>query len=224
MSKVQEKSDALKLRKKGMSIKDIASQLGVSKGSVSVWCQNIALTRKQQSVLKQKQITAGHAGRVKGAQMNKQKRIDVIEKHIYIAKQELGTLSARDLLMVGIGLYWGEGVKSRGSGASLVNSDAAILQIGKRWFQECLHVSTDDFRPYVYISKTHADRASAIISFWSKTLNIPKNQFKGPFYTASHTKRVYQNRDTYNGVVALRVQKSTDLKYRIQGLISACLD
>lgn len=52
-------------------------------------------------------------------------------------------------------------------------------------------------------------------------LEIPKLQFKSPIYIPQKTKKLYENHDNYYGVVALRVIKSTNLKYRIQGLISA---
>lgn len=54
MAKVKEKQQVLLLRRKGESIKDIAKKLYVSKGSVSLWCQEIVLTPKQATVLKKK--------------------------------------------------------------------------------------------------------------------------------------------------------------------------
>lgn len=224
MSKVHEKREAIELRKQGWSIKDIASKLSVSKGSVSTWCGQISLTKEQQVNLKQKQVAAGHAGRMRGAEVNRQKRLDMIEQCRLSARKELGQISHRDLLLLGIGLYWGEGVKSQSSGASLVNSDATLLLLAKRWFENCLGVCPSDFRPYVYLSKTHEPRADEVIWYWSRILDIPREQFKGPFYTSSQTKRVYEKTNTYNGVLALRVCKSTNLKYRIQGLIDACTD
>lgn len=61
MAKVKERNKAIALRKQGQSIKDIARLLGVSKGSVSLWCQDILLTAKQKEVLNNKQIVAGAA-------------------------------------------------------------------------------------------------------------------------------------------------------------------
>jgi len=222
MSKVQEKIKAQALRRQGQSIKDIAVQLSVSKGSVSAWCQEILLTKKQQDSLREKQVAAGYVGRVRGANVNKQKRLDTIDNLQAVARKEIATLSKRDLLLLGIGLYWGEGLKSRSGGASLINSDPELLLLGKRWFEECLDVNPADFRPYVYISESHKTRASEVMLYWSTLLNIPPEHFKGPFYTTQKNKKQFENHNSYFGVLALRVQKSTHLKYRIQGLISAC--
>jgi len=222
MSKVQEKNKAQALRRQGWGIKDIAVQLSVSKGSVSAWCQEIVLTKKQQDNLRKKQVAAGHAGRIRGANVNKQKRLDTIHNLRVVAKEEITTLSKRELLLLGIGLYWGEGLKSRSGGASLINSDPDLLVLGKRWFEQCLGVNPEDFRPYVYISESHKKRAPEIILYWSTLLNIPQKHFKGPFYTTKKNKKQFENHDSYFGVLALRVQKGTYLKYRIQELISAC--
>ena len=221
MAKVKEKKKALKLRKQGKSISDIANTLGVSKSSVSLWCQEITLTKKQTENLRKIQIAAGHKGRIKGAAMNKHKRLKAIKKHELVGVTEIGLLSKRDMLMLGIGLYWGEGVKSRTGTAALVNSDPSLLIIGKKWFNQCLGVLDTDFRPYIYVSEHHKKRSSNILSFWSKKLDLPSSSFK-IIFLKNRPKKLYQNHNEYYGVLQLRVKKSTDLKYRIQGLIEAC--
>ena len=47
MAKYKEKIKAQELRERGRSIKEITKTLNVSKGSVSVWCRDIKLTKKQ---------------------------------------------------------------------------------------------------------------------------------------------------------------------------------
>jgi len=219
---VEEKQKALQLRRRGLSIKDIASKLGVSKGSVSLWCQEITLTARQVAVLKKIQIEAGNAGRIIGAEINKQKRLDAIARHEVQGKEKIKNLSRRDLLMLGIGLYWGEGVKSRTGTASLVNSDPTLILIGYRWFQECLGVKTEEFNPYIYISEIHKNRENDIIKFWSDYLDIPKSQFKDIIFLKNRPKKIYENHNSYYGVMALMVRKGTDLKYEILGLIEGC--
>lgn len=105
VAKTQGKQHALKLRRQGKSIKDIAETLDVSKGSMSVWCQDVVLTKKQSALLKKKQDDAGNAGRILGAEMNKKKWLDAIMKHLVSGKQTIDYLSQRDLLILGIGLY-----------------------------------------------------------------------------------------------------------------------
>jgi DNA-binding transcriptional MerR regulator len=222
MSKSFERDKALSLRRQGMSIKDIAIAVGVSKGSVSLWCQDIKLTSKQQLSLKQKQIDAGNRGRVLGAEKNKQKRLDAIESARNYGKEVIGNLSDRDLMMLGVGLYWGEGVKSRNGQTAIVNSDQRLLKISKLWLQKSLGVSPSDIRPYVYISEQHRTKSKVILEFWSGALEIPLSQFHTPIVIKQKPTKRYANHDFYHGVVALRVIKSTNLKYKIKGLIEAC--
>lgn len=224
MAKGIEKLQALKMRREGMSIKAIAKVLEVTKGSVSGWCENIQLSPSQQQKLKEKQIKAGHAGRMKGAEMNRQKRLTQIAKYETEGLSTVHKLSARDLLMLGIGLYWGEGVKARNSTTAIINSDPAIVLIAKRWFQECLGVIEEDFSPYIYISETHRGRENKIAGFWSSLLGLSVDQFHPVVFLKGRREKVYENHDMYYGVLALRVRRGSELKYRILGLIKACQD
>lgn len=220
MSKSNEMLEAVRLRKAGFSIKDIAKKLHVSPGSVSLWCQGIVLTPAQQFVLKRKQNLAGHAGRQKGADMNKARRVEAIAKARKNAEININTINNRELFYLGLGIYWGEGVKSRTGQAAVVNSDPRILKVMLRWFIECFSVDIDDFRPYVYISIAHRDREKNIMQYWEKNLGIPSIQFKSPIFLKQRPKKKYANHENYYGVVALRVAKSTKLKYEILELLS----
>jgi hypothetical protein len=150
-----------------------------------------------------------------------EKRGCAIESSERRAVIEIGELSTRDLFILGIGLYWGEGVKSRSGMAALVNSDPEVIKLGKQWFEVCLSVPADQFRPYIYLSEMHYSRRARIVDFWSRELGLCRDQFK-VIILKSKPKKVYTNHDTYYGVLSLRVAKSTNLKYRIQGLIKAC--
>ena len=224
MSKSTEKLEALKLRRKGLSIKDIAKKLRVSPGSVSLWCQEVVLTVAQKNVLKRKQYLAGQQGRQKGADMNKAKRTGALANAEMLAIDEIREVSNRELFYLGLGIYWGEGVKSRTGQTSVVNSDPRILRVMIRWFTECLSVRISDFRPYVYISIMHKKREQIIMRHWEEVLGLPAQQFKSPIYLTQKPKQKYENHDSYFGVVALRVSRSTNLKYRILALLSVLSD
>ena len=67
------------------------------------------LSDAQKNNLKQKQISAGAHGRNIGAQINRQKRLDVISGYQQAGKEKIGKLSNKELLLLGIGLYWEKG-------------------------------------------------------------------------------------------------------------------
>lgn len=221
MAKSKERLAAVILRRKGASIKEIAKILNVSRGSVSVWCKEVKLTEKQIEKLREKQIAAGHKGRLMGVEANKQKKLSEVSKQLVEAKKLVGRLSARDRLMLGIGLYWGEGVKVDTSATALVNSSPDILLFAKEWFLN-LGVDVKDLNPYIYISESHKLRESKILFYWSHLLGLPKSQFHKITYIKGVRKKLYENHDSYYGIVALRVRKGTSLKYKIRGLIECC--
>lgn len=222
MAKPEEKRAAFRLRRKGKSLKNISELLNVSKSSVSLWCRDIRLTAVQVKRLREEQIKAGVSGRIIGAESNKRKRLETIAQYQKDGQHVVNQLSIRDKSMIGIGLYWGEGIKSNSGSAAIVNSDPTVILFAKNWFQECLGVSAYDFRPYIFISEAHRSRKRKIMRYWSRLLKIPEPQFYGIVFIKGKPRKVYENHNSYYGVLALRIRKGTHLKYRILGLIGAC--
>jgi hypothetical protein len=221
MAKFQERIKARQLRKRGRSVKSIAEELGVSKGSASTWCRDIELTEKQKNRLMKNAIVAGHKGRMIGAEMNRKKKEARIAFHKKSGEKDIGKITRRDLLMVGVALYWGEGVKSHKSALAFVNSDPDTILFMYKWFKEIFDVKMDDFRPRVFINEIHKPRIKKVLNFWSDLLELPIEQFGNPVLLKMKQKKVYENHDKYYGVLSLGVRKGSDLKYRILGLINA---
>lgn len=221
MAKSELRIRAHALRKSGMSIRSIADTLSVSRASASVWCRDVTLTKRQKATLMAAQIRAGHKGRLIGAEMNRRKKAENMSKQESIARELIGGLTKRDMLLLGIALYWGEGVKAQGSTAAIVNSDPATILFARDWF-EALGLTRDRFRPSILISEIHRNREGRIINFWSKLLGIPRSQFAKVVFLKGRPKKIYENNDSYYGVLALRIRRGSDMKYRILSLIRIC--
>lgn len=123
MAKPVEKARARSLRQEGMSLKAIARKLKVSPGSVHRWCRDITLTPEQEEQINARASVPQMRALRKA---NKRKQTERIERHrvqeLDGAKQ-LGKLTKRDLLVLGLGLYWGEGSKRSPGDVSLANMD-----------------------------------------------------------------------------------------------------
>ena len=221
MSKFDIKMRALELRRKGVSIKSIAEKLGVSKGTSSVWCRDVVLTKEQEKNLKEGMIRAGHKGRMLGAEMNKKKKTDAIAFYRKSGKNDIESLSKRELFLTGVALYWAEGVKAQQTRLAFVNSDAKLILFMYRWFGVCLHVKPEEFAPRIFINEIHKKREKILVEHWSSLLQLPKEQFGNVVFLKMKQKKVYENYDSYFGVLSLGVSKSTHLKYKILGLIEA---
>lgn len=87
------------------------------------------------------------------------------------------------------------------------------------WFTRCLGVKKEYFHPRIFINASHRDRERVLVRYWSKTLGLPKDVFAKTIFITRPNKKVYENRNTYYGVLALRVRKGTDLRYKILALL-----
>jgi hypothetical protein len=219
MAKSEQKLQAFNLRREGKSIKEISILVGVTKETVSMWCRDLVLTEEQSIRLREQMIKGGHKGRMIGAAMNRDKKLKRIEIANEEAREKIDTISTNELFYLGLGIYWGEGTKSGNGALAVSNSDPRVIQLMIRWFMECFGVSKADFSPRVFISDTHRDREEKIYDFWVEKLAIPRTQFKKMIFL-DKGKKIYENREVYYGVLALRIAKGTDLNYKILALMS----
>lgn len=208
------------LRKKGWSIIAIAKELSISKSSSSIWCRDIILTNEQVHRLTRQAKRGIRIGQLKGAAANRRKKEAVIAAFRAAANEEFRVLTAREILLAGLGVYWGEGIKGKGT-IAITNSDPKIILFMLHWFQTILEVSKEMFRPQVFINELHRPRERIVLKFWSILLDIPKDQFRKTVFIRAKHKKVYENHDSYYGILTLRVRKGTNLKYRVLGYLDA---
>jgi len=164
-------------------------------------------------------ILAGHRGRMMGAAMNKEKRLGAIKEAFQYSVQNVGKLSKRDLLFLGLGLYWGEGNKNAENQFIFVNSDLFVIKTIIKWLQNVMGIPQELLSPQVYINDLHQYRVDKVVSFWSKELSIPKDRFGKTILIHVQNKKVYANHNNYMGTLHLYVQRSSILKYRTMAML-----
>jgi|SRR3989344_470461 len=219
MTETIKKIKAWNMRRNGASLRNISDRLNVSKSTASLWCRNIKLTQSQRQLLTLNQIKAGERGRMIGAQMNRRKKEAKIAFYDKQGQEAIKNISDRDFFMLGLALYWGEGSKT--DKLSFVNSEPGMIKFMFSWFKKNMKVSNNDFMPRIFINSIHKPRINDVINFWASFLELPKGQFGNPIFLDIKQKKVYKNYNEYYGVLALRIRKSTDIKYRILGLLKA---
>ncbi|MDD5552068.1 MAG: helix-turn-helix domain-containing protein [Candidatus Pacebacteria bacterium] len=222
MSKSKERIKAIDLRKKGKSIKEIAKDLKVSKSSVSIWCRNVKLTEKQINELHQKMIVGGYKGRIKGAKIQQQRKLTKIEEFKKEGIKEIGKLSKRDLLIAGLSLYLGEGLK-KSNVVKISNSNPDIIKFAIDFFKKVWGIKNNRFTLYIGINKIHQNRTNEVEEYWSRITGIPLSQFTKTTLIKSKNKKIYKNFKEHYGTLTIKVRRSADLYYKIQGLIDAIL-
>jgi hypothetical protein len=218
MAKSLKKIEAIKLRKSGYSLYEISQKLFVSKASVSTWVRDIVLSKKSQDRLSNKIKRGSYLGRIKGSQTNKTKK-EFIQRDIYHrVLKENSKITNRELLFLGIALFWAEGNK-KGSRFIFSNSDFLMLKLILKWLVVCMDVLKEHIYISIQINEEHRNREEKIIQYWQETLKIEKKNILGPYYIKRPGIKFYKNKNEYFGVVRIQVRKSSVLQYKILGYI-----
>ena len=218
MAKFEEKLKAEKLREQGESIKVIAKKLKVSPSTVSYWCRNIKLSPRQIGELERRARDPHYGRRLEYALTQQRKRIEKTERLKEKGIKEVGTLSKRELFLVGVALYWAEGFK-KDTQVGFASSDPNMIQLFLKWLFDCCGYRSRDLIIRVTANISHKHRIQEIQDYWSKIISIPSVDFRKPFYQKVKWKKVYKNPNEYFGVLRVRVRKSTDFLRKIHGWI-----
>jgi hypothetical protein len=219
MAKFDMKPLAVKLRRNGLSIGAIARELEISKSTASIWCRDIELSPSQRDLLTQNAIKAGHRGRMIGAEVNRQKRMRSIENAREWANTLLQDISNRDLLVAGVVLYWAEGGKGGRGRFDFANSDPSMIRFMVLWLEVIMNVSKSELMPRLAINEIHKPRINKVLKFWSTLVQVPKSAFGNPTFIKAKHKKIYENHDTYYGVLRLRIEKSSNIGYKMLSLV-----
>lgn len=218
MAKSVQRLKAIELRENGESIKYIAKQLQVSPSSVSTWCKDVILTQEQIQLLESHAHDPNYGKRLLNSLKQRSIKNQKIEKLMEVGKKEIGTLSRRELFLIGVALYWAEGFK-KDSQAGFANSNPYMINLYLRWLKECFGYTNDDLIARVTANSAHENRIRDIEKYWSGMTQIPIGLFRKPFFQHSLLKKVYENNNEYYGVLRIKVKKSIDFLRKIHGWI-----
>jgi transcriptional regulator with XRE-family HTH domain len=163
--KTAERLEARRIRREeGASMKTIATRLGVSVSSVSLWVRDIELSPSQRAALRNK-ISGGWSANAIAARRRRR------------LSQEGGRALVRDadpLFVAGIMLFWAEGAKARNE-AGIVNSDPELVRFFVRFLRRFYGVPDDRFRVACNLFADHLARQREIEQFWLDTLELPQS-------------------------------------------------
>jgi predicted transcriptional regulator len=171
--KREQKEKAQQLRQEGLSMNEIAASLNVSKASVSLWVRGIQLTSEQRKKLSKNGRSIESIERRRENRMrNTLVRHDAIMRK---AKKAIQSLSARELFLIGVALYWGEGGKTQKGTARVANSDPLLVAMMMRFFREVCEVPENKFRGHIHtFSHLNVEEAER---YWASLTGIPRTQF-----------------------------------------------
>lgn len=217
IKKTELNKKAVALRKKGFTYSEILKQVPVAKSTLSIWFGEVNLSKKQNQRITQKRLDAA----LRGASAKRQKRIELTSEIMEKAEKEVGSISKRELWLIGTTLYWAEGSKEKewqpGNRVGFTNMDPSMIRVFIRWLYKC-GVKKEDLTFDIFIHDTHQGRVSQIVTYWSKVTNFNKNKFTHIYFKKGNIKTKRKNvGENYYGVLKVIVKQSSTFLRRIRG-------
>ncbi len=212
--KMDMRTEAIALRKKGLSYNEIRQQVPVSKSSLSLWLKHIRLSPEHRARLYTKQIQI--LARGAPSQVERRKReIALIMKD---AKEEIPLpLSFETYRFLGAALYWAEGSKTKSF--TLANSDPVLIAFMICWFKKMFGVPPSMLKAHLNIYSQQNEKE--VTQFWSEITGIPIGNFGKTFIKP--TNKGFKKNNLYYGTIKVYVPRGTDMRHKTLAWIQAAL-
>ncbi|MDJ1136560.1 hypothetical protein [Streptomyces iconiensis] len=211
-AKDDQRARARELRRAGMTYDQIELELGVSKSSISLWVRDLPKPAPR---------TPEEASAIarRGWERTLELRDEQRHRTRSAATAEIGTVSDRELFLIGVGLYWAEGTKSkpyrRSENVSFVNSDPDMIRLHLAWL-DLLEVESKRRRFHVMIHES-AD-VEAAENYWADLAGVPRSALMKTVLKKHNPKTARKNvGDDYRGCLTVRVLQGAELYRRIEG-------
>jgi transcriptional regulator with XRE-family HTH domain len=165
--KTDERRQARELRATGLSVREVASLVGVAQSSASKWVRDVVLTPDQRRALDDR----GERGRAI-SRAQKAERARAVRR----SYQDEGRCLAHergDSYAAGCMLYWAEGAKRRNT-LKVTNSDPELLAYFADFLRRELNVPSTRMRLHCNLFADHLERQQAIEDYWLDRLGLPR--------------------------------------------------
>ncbi|HZP50398.1 hypothetical protein [Actinocrinis sp.] len=196
------------LRLEGKTYKQIRAELDVSSATLSMWLRDLPHPQPDRAA------HAAHMHRILATRRNEQR-----EAQKAAAFAEVGEISDRELMLLGVALYWAEGVKdkpySRREYIQFINSDAGMMRVFLSWLDL---VGVEEVDRQYRISIHESANLAAAEDFWRRVVGKPEADFRKATLKRHNPKTVRkQLTDDYHGCLIVWVRKSSGLYRRVDG-------
>lgn len=204
--KVVERERARGLRAQAWTLQEIADELGVAKGSVSVWVHDVEFSPRPRM-----------GGRRRAPNALQRAKTEEIARLDELGRQRLGQLSDQAFLAAGAALYAGEGGKTKDQ-VTFTNADSALVAFFCRWLRH--HFDVDESRLRVRLYLHDGLDLDAAVMHWSAVTGVPPRQF-GKAYRAAADPSIRRSKHAMG--CATVVCSSSSLHREVMGLVRALL-
>lgn len=198
--------EARRLRAQGMTYDEIAVATGASVGSLSLWLADMPLNRFAPPSRSRDRFQAT-------CERSRIARFAAREAAIGAGAKMIGSLTDRELFLVGTALYWAEGAKSKpwrpADRVTFINSDPTVIQVMLRWLDG---LGIDRSRLKLRLSIHESADVAAAEQFWSEITGVDLAQFSRATLKRHNPKTVRRNTGVkYVGCLIVDVSRSADV-------------
>jgi len=194
------KPNAIEMRERGLSIREIERLLKIPRSTLSGWFKNIKLTEIQKERLNKNWLKALNTARKKAIIWhNLQKETRMLEAKNEASKI-LNNINHKDMVLLEIALamlYLGEGSKKNLT--SLGNTNPLILKFFIKSIKVLYGIHKSEIKCNLHLRSDQ--NKQRMIEYWSKELNISKSSFSATKDKRKVKSKTYTN---YNGVCVVR--------------------
>lgn len=218
MVKVDEKEEAIKLRRNGLSYSEILEHVDVAKSTLSLWLHSVKLAKSQKQRLTKKKMDAAR----RGSDKVHAKRLEIWKTTKEASAKSILNLCSKDRLLVGAALYWAEGSKEkeyigRSTSIKFSNSDPSMIILFRKWLREFFNISATAITYELYIHETADINSSK--RWWADKLEINENCIR-VYLKRNKINSIRKNSgNNYHGLIRMYVPSSTMSTRVISGWI-----
>lgn len=217
--KMEAKKKAIQLRKEGKTYSEILNIVPVAKSTLSEWLKSVQLAKPQKQRITRKKKEAA----LRGAQARRHTRVSEVQMLERSGLVEVGKISARELWLIGVALYWAEGSKqyehSPSTGIMFANSDSRMVLVFLKWLGE-MKIPASAIFFELYVHETRKSEAQMFKRWWARELKVPSSRINRIYFKKGNPKTNRKNiADLYHGLIRIKVNSSTTLNRRISGWV-----
>lgn len=213
-----------RLRSAGLTYDEIAELTGASAGSMSLWLRDMPIPRDdpRSAAHRRAAVLATRA-------RTRERKLRARDAVIAQSAHQIGSITSRELLLVGVAIYWAEGAKSKPwairDRLTFINSDPSMILMFLRWLG-LLGIDRSRCRFHLQIHES-AD-VGAAETYWSDLVGVDLETFNKTTLKRHNPKTVRKNvGEEYRGCLVVDVLQSAKLFQSVagwwDGLVNAAL-
>ncbi len=168
MTRKATKIEAIALRKKGYSYREIWELLNVPKGTCSDWLCKVEMNAKAKARIRQLGIDGRKRAR-ESFRLRIEKRDHEIITTVNRDMKKIKLTPEIGKLLCAM-LYWGEGSKNSSS-VNFMNSDPDMIRVYLKLLRTCFNVKNEKIRAQLHLHSYHNTEKQK--KFWSEVTGIP---------------------------------------------------